>query len=127
MSELSIELPEGRTSYRPGETLGGVASWRLDEPVDVLEIRLLWFTRGKGTQDVSVIDHREFRLPALSGHKEFTFNLPEGPYSFSGRLISLIWALELVTPKGKESTRVEFVVSPYETEIALGSAEEAKV
>ena len=125
MSELSIELAEGRTNYRPGETLAGVASWRLDEPVDELEVRLLWFTRGKGTQDVSVIDHREFRSPGLSGHREFTFNLPDEPYSFSGRLISLIWALELVTPRGKESTRVEFVLSPYDSEIVLGSAEEA--
>ena len=125
MSEFSIELAEGRTSYRPGETLAGVASWRLDEPVDELEVRLLWFTRGKGTQDVSVIDHRTFRMPALEGQDDFSFELPAAPYSFSGRLISLIWALELVTPKGRELQRVEFVLCPFESEIVLGSAEEA--
>lgn len=125
MSVLQIELEDGRTAWRPGEKLRGTASWLLDESVESLEVRLLWFTRGKGTQDVSVIDQRAFRLPALEGQDDFSFDLPAGPYSFSGRLISLIWALELVTPKGRESQRVELVLSPIDTEIVLGSAEEA--
>ena len=125
MSALSIELEDGKMSFRPGETLHGVASWLLEESVDTLEVRLLWFTRGKGTQDVEVVDRRTFRSPALDGHDAFSFDLPAGPYSFSGRLISLIWALELVTPKGANSYRVEFVLSPFESEIVLGSAEES--
>ena len=125
MSVLQIELEGGRTAWRPGEKLRGTASWLLDESVESLEVRLLWFTRGKGTQDVSVVDQRTFRLPALDGRDVFSFDLPPGPYSFSGRLISLTWALELVTPKGRESQRVEFVLSPSESEIILGSAEEA--
>ena len=123
MIVLQIELEGVRTAWRPGETLCGTASWLLDESVESLEVRLLWLTRGKGTQDVSVVDQRAFRLPALDGRDDFSFDLPAGPYSFSGRLISLTWALELVTPKGRESQRVEFVLSPYETEIVLGSAE----
>lgn len=124
MSVLQVKLEGGRDAWRPGETLRGTASWQLDESVEALEVRLIWFTRGKGTQDVSVIDHHAFRMPALEGHDDFSFELPAGPYSFSGRLISLIWALELVTPKGRESERVEFVLSPFESEIVLGSAED---
>ena len=123
MSVLQIELEGGRTAWRPGEKLRGTASWLLAESVDSVEVRLIWFTRGKGTQDVSVIDQRAFRMPALDGRDHFSFELPAGPYSFSGRLISLTWALELVTPKGRESERVEFVLSPFESEIVLGSAE----
>jgi hypothetical protein len=123
MSELLVQLPSG-TSYRPGETLKGSAAWRLDAPVEQMEVRLLWFTRGKGTQDVTVHAARTFPSPALTAQQPFEFNLPDAPYSFSGRLISLTWALELVTPKANESHRVEFVLSPTGQEIVLGSADE---
>jgi hypothetical protein len=119
-ADLRIELPAGRTAFRPGATLTGVVSWRLPVALDSLELRLFWFTRGKGTEDVSVVAHREYASPGLSGRREFSFKLPESPYSFSGRLVSLTWALELVTPRGKQSARVEFVLSPFDHEILLG-------
>jgi hypothetical protein len=46
--------------------------------------------------------------------------LPEGPYSFSGKLISLIWALELACSPGSETVRREITVSPTGHEIVLG-------
>ena len=75
-ADLRIELPGGRTAFRPGETLAGVSSWRLPIPLDALELRLFWFTRGKGTQDVSVVAQREYQSPGLSGRREFSFKLP---------------------------------------------------
>jgi hypothetical protein len=123
VSDLLIQVADGRTSFRPGESLSGTVAWRLEENVEFVELRLLWYTSGKGTQDVDVVDRRTFSTPPRNGQRPFTFNLPDGPYSFSGKLISLIWAMELVTPKGKESTRHEFVLSPQADEILLGSAE----
>jgi hypothetical protein len=58
----------------------------------------------------------------MMGQEKFEFALPEGPQSFSGKLISLIWAVELVVEKSKESQRIEFVLSPFDAEIVLGEA-----
>ncbi len=118
-SELKILLRDERRNYRPGETVEGVAGWRLDKPPQAVELRLFWFTRGKGTEDVGVVNQLRFDAPQLEEGRRFSFPLPAGPYSFSGQLISLIWALELVVEPDEQSTRVELVVSPTTGEILL--------
>jgi hypothetical protein len=60
--------------------------------------------------------------PNAVGWKDFSFTLPEGPYSFSGQLISLVWALELTCSPGSETFRQEITVSPTGREITLGPA-----
>lgn len=123
-SELSILIDNGRTNFSPRERIAGSVSWNLDHDVPSLQLRLFWFTRGKGTQDVSLINQIQIDVNARSGRQSFEFVLPDGPYSFSGRLISLIWGLELVTPKAKQSQRVEFVLAPGGKEIELGEPAE---
>jgi len=118
-NELKILLRDERRSFRPGETVEGVAGWRLDEPPKSIELRLFWFTRGKGTEDVSVVSQLRFEAPQLEEGRRFSFTLPAEPYSFSGQLISLIWGLELVVEPGERSTRVEVVMSPTAREILL--------
>jgi hypothetical protein len=132
-AELSVELAAGRAAFAPGEKLDGVARWNFagagagsgDVPTSI-EVRLFWFTRGKGTQDVELVDQLTIPSPALAGQRPFSFALPAGPYSFSGRLISLTWAIELVAPRNKriEPARVEFVLSPFGREIDLTIARE---
>ena len=48
---------------------------------------------------------------------------PEAPHSFSGALISLIWAVELLVEPGGLSERIEITVSPTGEEILLGHAQ----
>lgn len=119
MNELKILLRDERLNYHPGETIEGVAGWRLDQPSKSVELRLFWFTRGKGTEDVGVVNQLTFSDPQLEEGRKFTFTLPAEPWSFSGQLISLIWALELVVQPGNHSTRVEFTMSPSGREIQL--------
>lgn len=119
MSELRILVRDERRSFRPGETLEGVAGWRLDQEPKSVELRLFWFTRGKGTEDVGVVNQLNFPEPQLEEGRKFSFTLPAEPFSFSGQLISLIWALELVVEPGELSTRVEIIVSPTSQEILL--------
>ena len=119
MNSLSIELANGHTIFKPEEPLVGVAKWHLDKPQDWLEVRLIWFTKGKGTQDVGMIDKLTIESPSMAGSRNFEFKLPIGPHSFSGRLISLIWTVEFVMKRGDDSARAEFVLSPYLAEIDL--------
>jgi len=121
---LVIEPEDGKTSFRPGETVSGVVRWELEEDPTEVVLRLFWFTEGRGTRDVEVVDSERFEAPAFHDRRTFSFQIPEGPYSFSGKLISLIWALELIADPGDRTTRRMLTVGPGGREVLLGSAEE---
>jgi hypothetical protein len=121
MGKLSIELNDGKAAFAPGERVEGRIEWGLGANPTALELSLLWYTRGKGTRDVCVLHTNRIEGPGGFGSDKFSFTLPPGPYSFSGKLISLIWALELTCTPGDETVRREVVVSPTGREILLAS------
>jgi hypothetical protein len=129
MSQFRIDLDEREhEGFLPGETVSGRAAWSLDvdegEPASA-ELRLFWYTNGKGTEDVGVVETLTFDRPQRSEQRPFRLALPLEPYSFSGTLISLIWALELVVSTGPragedgEAECREIVMSPTRREILL--------
>jgi hypothetical protein len=122
MTRLVIELADDRRTYRPGDTARGVIRWQWEEEPEAVELRLFWHTRGKGTQDVGIVDTLRVDAPGVDGGREFGMRLPGAPYSFSGKLISLIWSLELVVLPSKDSERVEITVAPEGKEIVLPNA-----
>ena len=122
MNTLGIDMSDGRKQFIPGETLSGTIWWRFDDTPEALELRLFWYTRGKGDVDVGLVDTLRVEQPAPETRRQFSFTLPDAPYSFSGGLISLVWALELVADPGGETDRVEFAMSPPGEEIVLGVA-----
>jgi hypothetical protein len=122
MSSIDLGLAAGRTDFRPGEDLAGAAHWQLEAAPERVEIRLIWYTEGKGTQDVEIVDRMSFERPQADETQGFRFRLPDGPYSFSGRLISLAWAIEAVAEPSGDAGRVEIVVSPSGSEVVLGDA-----
>jgi hypothetical protein len=119
MGHLQIHLRDDKTNFLPCETVEGTIQWNLDTNPRFLELSLFWYTAGKGTRDVGVVNSLKFDAPGAYGQKEFAFDLSDGPYSFSGKLISLIWAVELTCSPGGESVRQEFVLSPTGHEVLL--------
>lgn len=119
MSVLGVATAEGRTSFEPQETIEFTASWQAENAPKSVEVRLVWYTSGKGDTDVRVVDRVVFDNPPSQESRHGSFLLPTGPYSFSGKLISLIWALELVLLPSDESTRVDLVVAPGGREVVL--------
>src|SRR6185312_15743543 len=119
MSQLKIAIREDRTRFYPGDEILATASWKLEQPPKSVEARLFWFTRGKGTQDTTTVETVRFENPRNEETRPARVCLPEAPYSFSGKLISLIWAIELVVEPGDESARIELTVSPTGEEILL--------
>ena len=97
----------------------GKAVWRLAEPADAVELRLFWHTSGKGTEDVEIIDSLRTEAHGAAGERAFSCPLPLEPYSFSGSLITLSWALELVGLPDGQTERVELVVAPTPVEVRL--------
>lgn len=119
MSVLDLQTEGGNTWFTPGSTVSCTASWHLDREIEKLELRLFWYTEGKGTQDVAVVYRGAVEHPESSGHRSFEFRLPSGPYSFSGTLITLRWAIELVALPGEETARLDLLVSPAPVEISI--------
>lgn len=119
MITLRIDLDDDRRWFLPGDTVTGKAVWRLDEPADAVELRLFWHTSGKGTEDVEIIDSLRTEAHGAAGERAFSVPLPLEPYSFSGSLITLSWALELVVLPDGQTERVELVVAPTPVEVRL--------
>lgn len=100
-----------RKHLRPFETVGGRIEWRLDEVPKDLELRLCWFTRGRGTEESETVEVLALGDTA-GGGREFSFVLPGEPWSVDGPLISIVWALEVVAKKQGGLGLKELVVSP---------------
>jgi hypothetical protein len=120
MEQIEVETRNG-VVFAPGETVEGTVSWQLEKLAETVELRLFWYTTGKGDQDVGVVSTVPFPSPALHDQRSFSIPLPSGPYSFSGSLISLLWALEVVAEPGARAGRIEILVSPTRQEIMLPS------
>ena len=125
MNGLRIEPSSGGTERRPGDALELMASWSLAEPPASLEVRLFWFTQGKGTPDVGVVETQPVEITGARGDRRVRFKLPDTPYSFSGTLITLTWAVELVADDAL-TARWEFVMAPEKREVQLGNAKLAR-
>jgi hypothetical protein len=123
MTELTIELSKTEAAFAPGEEIRGSVSWNIDEASPSVELRLFWFTRGKGTEDAGIVQTIKFDQALPRETRSFELRLPEAPYSFSGKLISLVWALELVAYPSKEVTRREIEMGPARKEVRLGQVE----
>ena len=119
MNVLKLAIRNDQNTFRPGETVEGVAGWQLAQAPSSLEVRLFWRTQGKGTEDVELVATFPFENPQQEEARPFTFTLPHAPYSFSGKLISLLWALEIVAKPNNESFQLPITLSPTGEEIVL--------
>lgn len=119
MKKLQIGLRENCTAFSPGEEIAGAVLWELASAPQEAELRLLWFTRGKGTDDLAVVETVHFKDPQPGDTRPFTLRAPAAPYSFSGKLISVIWALELIVEPGDHWERVEITVAPEHREVVV--------
>ncbi|UCE50589.1 MAG: hypothetical protein JSW47_10580 [Phycisphaerales bacterium] len=92
-----------------------------------MELRLLWYTQGKGDEDAGLAETMTFEPQGLADQRSFRFTLPDGPYSFCGSLISLTWALELSAWPGDVCERKEITVTPTGQEVLLEALPEEEV
>lgn len=119
MNSLAIQTCDGRTTFTPAESIAVDVQWELADEPETLELRLVWNTSGKGDADIGVEHTVSLDAPGLSGSRRLDVELPAAPYSFSGKLVSLIWALELVAKPSEESCRTEITIAPGQREVLL--------
>lgn len=121
MITLSVE----RKDLRPFESVTGRVEWQLEIAPKDLELRLCWFTRGRGTEESRTVEALALGDTA-SGAREFSFVLPGEPWSVDGRLIGIAWALEVVAKKQGGLALEELVVSPDRKARKLGEVTEPR-
>ena len=111
-----------KRDLKPFETLEGSVSWNLEKPPKDLELRIFWHTRGRGTEESGT----HFTLPLgeqTRGEKTFSCTLPGSPWSVDGRLISIIWAVELVEKRAGSLALEEFALAPEGRALVLDAVE----
>lgn len=117
---IRIDVAGGRPNFRPGGQVTANVEWSFSGSPGPLAVRLIWFTRGKGIDDTTVIEQQDVPDPRESGRRQFTFALPETPYSFKGKLIHLFWAVAAEAEGADERERAEFIMSPSGQEVWIG-------
>ncbi|MBK1856220.1 hypothetical protein JO972_14720 [Verrucomicrobiaceae bacterium 5K15] len=124
-ADITIEVDYQNTQFTPGDTISGKLRWQAPRGENKIALRLFWFTSGRGTQEVEVID--ELSWSTSQGSANFSFPLPHEPYSFAGSLIELTWALDAVfLPSEEASERFEFDLTPDGQKISLSPVQTAK-
>ncbi len=110
-----------RNAFEPGEPIVGQVSWQLLSDCDELHIRLIWYTSGKGQQDFAIVQQSIVQRPNESGEFELQFVAPAWPHSFSGKLITLSWAIEVIRKPSNQAARFDLVIGPERRERSLQS------
>lgn len=120
MSTVTIDLLDGVTSFVPGAPIDGVVTWNLDSAAPSIEVRLLWYTDGKGDRDVALVDTVRYDAPPAADAQAFSFVAPVGPFSFAGQITSLSWAVEAHVEKQKKLiATMPIVIAPHAREVTL--------
>ena len=123
---IRLGLRENQTTFHPGEPIAGAAIWDFPKMQESLEVRLVWSTRGKGTEDGATVAVQPLDATQLAETGTFSLIAPDAPYSFNGTLIALIWAVEVVAAPSGEFERIEITIAPGGKEIALPRIEQPK-
>jgi len=112
MSEMKIAVRKQPAEYAPGEEIAGGVQWQLGKPPESVEVRLLWHTTGRSYEDVGVVASVRFDDAQQDDTRSFQFTAPAAPYSFTGHVVTLAWAVEVVALPHKENARVDLVIAP---------------
>jgi hypothetical protein len=107
---LELALDGNVAEFELGGRVTGNASWTAERAPSGVEVRLFWYTKGKGDQDLSVVDTVVLDAPQATDRRPFAFRLPTAPPSFRGELVELVWAIEVVALPSEEAARREIVV-----------------
>jgi len=99
---VTIRFDGDARVYQPGETLSG--EYQLDSilpsQIKVIEVSVLWYSEGKGDEDLAVHDFQ--RLAREEGDwidtgrpGRFSTTLPNSPLSYEGLIVKLRWCVRV--------------------------------
>lgn len=100
--EVTVRFHRDPPDYGPGEELSGWFAWRGEAApeAEAIEWSVLWFTEGKGDEDLGVHHFRrlgpEGQSPPPSGREHpFAIRLPRSPLSYDGLIVKVCWVVRV--------------------------------
>lgn len=116
---IRIETENNQLSFQPGDVIPIQVNWDVSTTCDI-EVDLCWSTKGRGTTDKFYAENQVIHLQGKpKGSKDLGFQAPIGPYSFSGKLISLVWSIEATRKSDDEYGALEIIIAPQKKELIL--------
>lgn len=106
-----IALRRGEGTFLPKDRVAGAAHWELDHTPKWLEVRLVWHTEGKGTNERMIVSRERWENPSPHDRRDFTLTLPEMPYTYHGRILSILWSVDVFGPSQRFWRREERIAS----------------
>ena len=109
---ISLTIRDRRRAFQPGDMLE--CEYQLDavaaEDIHAVEASVLWYTEGKGDEDLAV-HYFERRVPPDAENadlrllRRFQTELPNSPLSYNGAIIKIQWCVRvrLFLRRGKET------------------------
>ena len=117
---IKLSLTNGQAAFVPGDIISGTVRWAdIKEDSEQIDVRLIWYTKGKGQRNHEVLDTVTIANPQIQGESGFQFTAPHRPYSFSGKLVSLVWSIEAIVFPDLEAEQLEVIISKDGKEIIL--------
>ncbi len=125
--EIIVELdpsdwpdPKWRNYHLAGSTVTGKVHVRCDEPLECQAVRCAagWHSEGRGDRDEGMVMGKTLHDGPLEESSSFPFSLTvpvNGPISYSGHYISIVWEVKAVIDlawKKDPATEATFVVLP---------------
>ena len=97
-----IRLSELRPNYQPGKIFQ-FEYWLMNiQPsnINAIEASVVWFTQGKGTEDLGVHFFRRISGQSISEidwtqPQCVSIELPPSPLSYCGRLVKVLWCVRV--------------------------------
>ena len=116
-----IQFKDENTDFIPGESIAGTVQWNRTNQGDCdrIEIRLIWYTHGKGDRDYGIADSKAVSEVQQTDSISFEFVAPHRPYSFSGKIVSLQWAIEAITFPDLGAEQLQLTITPDRQKIVL--------
>jgi len=104
MSEprVIIDFDENDRPFQPGETISGEC--RLEsfdfEEIKAVEVSVLWYTEGKGDEDLDVREFRRISADDLNWNEfrrpwRFAAVLPNSPLTYDGVILKIRWCVRV--------------------------------
>ena len=110
MTSLEILLNDNSHWIKPGGKLEGSIMWELSAPAKKIEINFFWYVYQNGeVKESNAVAKLQAKNIQSTGYKNFSFDVPEKPYSFSGNLFSINWAIECSV--GKDTVTQDLIMS----------------
>ena len=108
---ITIRFDGNGRTYHSGENLAGEYRLNSIEPSEVkaIEVSVVWYTEGKGGEDLAVHDFR--RLSRENGDwldptrpGRFSTTLPNSPLTYNGVIVKIRWCVRVrvFLTRGKE-------------------------